>query len=147
MDLGQIEWFETADRARVESFYLTVGYGVEVTPGDRLLVARSGQSMVAAVRLCAESGTLVLRGMYVAEERRGLGIGSGLLEFSSGVIGSSECWCVPYSHLKDFYSRIGFRECERETTPPFLVERWDRYTASGKRVVVMRKPKSKKSQP
>lgn len=147
MSHEQIEMAETADRARVQSFYLTVGYGVEITPNDRVLVARTGQSIVAAVRLCAEGGTLVLRGMYVAEERRGLGIGTRLLESSSGVIGSSECWCVPYTHLTDFYSRIGFRVCEGEGIPPFLAERWDRYSASGRKVVVMKRAKPKRNQP
>ena len=136
----QIEWVETADLACVQSFYASVGYGGGAHPGDRLLVSREGQSIVAAARLCTEDGTLVLRGMYVAEGRRGQGIGSRLLESISEAIGSSECWCIPYTHLTGFYSRIGFQVCEGETIPPFLAERWERYTGNGQKVVIMKRP-------
>lgn len=137
----QIELAETADLARVQSFYLSVGYGGGIHPSDRLLVSSTNKLIVAAVRLCTECGTLVLRGMYVAEERRGLGIGSRLLESASGLIGKSECWCLPYAHLTSFYSRIGFHVCEGKTIPPFLAARWERYTTGGKKVVVMKRSK------
>ena len=136
----KIELAGNADLAFVQSFYLSVGYGGGASPGDRVLVAREDQTIVAAVRLCAEDDTLVLRGMYVAEERRGQGIGTRLLEATSAAIGSSECWCIPYHHLTDFYSRIGFRVCEREAIPLFLAERWRRYTASERDVVIMKRP-------
>ena len=136
----QIKIAETADPAAVQSFYASVGYGGGVHPDDRLLVSRVEQSIVAAVRLCTEGDILVLRGMYVAEGRRGQGIGSRLLESISDAIGSSECWCIPYAHLTGFYSRIGFQVCEKETIPPFLAERWERYSGSGQKVVVMKRP-------
>ena len=134
------EWAETDDLAGVQSFYAGVGYGGGVHPGDRLLVSRVEQSIVAAARLCTEGGTLVLRGMYVAEGQRGQGIGSRLLESILVAIGSSECWCIPYTHLTGFYSRIGFQVCEGETIPPFLAERWERYTGNGQKVVIMKRP-------
>ena len=135
----QIELAETTDLAAVQSFYTSVGYGGGVQPSDRLLVSWVEQSIVAAARLCTEGGTLVLRGMYVAELRRGRGIGSRLLKSISDAIGSSECWCIPYAHLTGFYSRIGFQVCEGETIPPFLAERRERYTESGRKVVIMKR--------
>ena len=135
----QIELAKTADLAGVQSFYASVGYGGGVHPSDRFLVSRVEQSIVAAARLCTEDGTLVLRGMYVAEGRRGQGMGSRLLVSISDSIGSAECWCIPYTHLKGFYSRIGFQVCEGETIPPFLAERWERYTGSGQKVVIMKR--------
>lgn len=136
----QIEFAETADAVGVQAFYLSVEYGGGVQPDDRLLVARADHSIVGAVRLCVEHGVLVLRGMYVAEERRGLGIGTGLLASTSAAIGSSECWCIPYTRLTDFYSRIGFRVCGGDLAPTFLAERRERYTAAGRNVVVMKRP-------
>jgi predicted N-acetyltransferase YhbS len=138
----KIELAETADLACVQSFYLRAGYSGGASPGDTVLMARTDQSIVAAVRLCAEDNTLVLRGMYVAVEMQGLGIGTRLLEATSAAVGSRECWCIPYNHLMDFYSRIGFRVCESEAIPLFLAERWKRYTASGRDVVVMKRPMS-----
>ena len=135
----KIEMAKTTDLAAVQSFYTSVRYGGGVHPNDRLLVSRVEKSIVAAVRLCTEGGTLVLRGMYVAEGRRGQGIGARILESISDVIGSSECWCIPYTHLTGFYSRIGFHMCEGEAIPPFPAERWERYTGSGQKVVVMKR--------
>jgi GNAT superfamily N-acetyltransferase len=131
---------ETTDFAGVRSFYRRVGYGGGAHPDDRLLVVREKQSMVAAVRLCVEEGTLVLRGMYVAEALRGRGIGSRLLASVSSAIGSSECWCIPYTHLLGFYSKVGFASCEAEASPPFLAERWREYTRGGQSVAIMRRP-------
>ena len=133
-----IELEETTDQAGVRSFYNRVGYGGGVYPDDRLLVVRDNRSIVAAVRLCDEEGFLVLRGMYVAEERRGQGLGSRLLESTSSAIGSSECWCVPYTSLTGFYSRIGFQKSE--SIPAFLKARCERYTESGQLVTVMQRP-------
>ena len=143
----QIKYAETTDVPGVQAFYTTVGYGCGALPGDRLLVARADQSIIAAVRLCTENGTLVLRGMYVAEERQGQGIGSRLLEAMAKVIGAAECWCLPYSHLTGFYSRIGFCLYEGEEAPPFLTERWRRYVDSGQKVVIMKRPTRYSSSP
>lgn len=143
----QIEYAETTDLPAVQAFYSTVGYGGTALPSDRLLVARADQSIVAAVRLCTENGTLVLRGMYVAEEGQGQGIGSRLLESIDKVIGPAECWCLPYSHLTRFYSQIGFRMCEGEDAPTFLTDRWRRYIDAGQKVVIMKKQSLPSSSP
>ena len=136
----QIVYEETTDLPAVQAFYSTIGYGGTALPNDRLLVAREDQSIIAAVRLCTENGTLVLRGMYVAEERQGRGTGSRLLESIAKVIGPAECWCLPYSHLTGFYSQIGFFMSEGEDAPPFLTDRWRRYIDSGQKVVIMKRP-------
>ena len=136
----RVELIETADLVGVASFYASVGYGGGALPGDRILVARAEGDIIGAVRLCDEEGTLVLRGMYVAEERRGQGLGSLLLESMTVAIGPAECWCIPYIHLVSFYSKIGFHEPESESIPEFLAARRARYEASGQEVVVMWRP-------
>lgn len=142
MSLGdeQIHLAGKSDLASVQDFYSRVGYGCEIDPDDKLLIAREGQSVIAAVRLCREFDITVLRGMFVAEKRRGGGIGTRVLDSISAEIGSSECWCLPYAHLVNFYSRIGFRVCEDGTIPPFLAGRRNKYNAGGKNVVVMKRP-------
>ncbi len=135
----RIELSEAVDMDAVDSFYESVGYRGGSHSRDCILVAREDQRIVAAVRLCNEEGFLVLRGMYVAEERRRMGVGSMLLESASAAIDSAECWCVPYIHLTEFYSRIGFRVHEGSGTPKFLLERRSRYFAKGNLVTIMRK--------
>jgi len=135
-----IELAETTDLAAVDSFYEEVGYGGGSQSSDRILVARDGQIIVGAVRLCEEEGALVLRGMYIAKERRGQGLGSRLLRSVSRAIGEAECWCVPYVHLIQFYSRIGFCEQETESVPAFLAERLTQYCSNQQAVTIMRRP-------
>lgn len=130
---------KTTDLVSVNSFYEEVGYREGCRQSDHILVAKDEQKIVGAVRLCEEGGTLVLRGMYVAEERCGKGLGSRLLEAASAAIGEVECWCVPYVHLVDFYSRIGFCELEGETVPTFLAERLARYCSNKQAVTIMRR--------
>ena len=136
---NHFELTQAADLAAVASFYETVGYSGGVHPGDRILVGILDGRIVAAVRLCAEEGILVLRGMYVAEHLRGQGLGAKLLHFTSSQIGPDECWCVPYVHLTEFYSRIGFCVCATGSAPDFLAERLARYTKSGHDVAIMRR--------
>ena len=135
----RIELSKTADLAAVDFFFESVGYRGGSHSSDRILVAQEDQRIVAAVRLCSEEGFLVLRGMYVMEERRGMSVGSMLLKSASAEIGSAECWCVPYTHLTKFYSRIGFRVHEGGITPKFLLQRRSRYIAKGHLVTIMRR--------
>lgn len=135
-----IELANAADLPEVASFYEKVGYSGGVCFNDRILVSRKEQTIVAAVRLCEEENTLVLRGMYVAEKLRGKGLGHLLLERASSEIGRAECWCVPYDHLTNFYSRADFILCDEAATPDFLLARLKKYTSNGQSVVVMMRP-------
>ena len=131
----------STDLALVEEFYSNVGYGGGLGAADRVLVGRQEESIVAAAKLSPEGDTLVLRGMYVSEPLRGVGVGATLLERVSDEIGSSRCWCVPYSHLRRFYSNIGFTVIPDGEAPGFLLSRRERYRSSGHDVIVMCRPK------
>lgn len=141
-DLQQYEITRTSDDdlGAVQSFYSSVSYSAGLNAADRILVARQARSIVAAVRLSLEADTLVLRGMYVAESLRGTGVGSKLLDRVSTEIGSSVCYCVPYTHLEGFYSRIGFQVCGGEEVPEFLAVRKKRYASAGREVTIMKRP-------
>ena len=136
----EIALANATDLAAVQSFYSSVGYSGGPNADDRVLYASQARSIVAAVRLSSEADTLVLRGMYVAEPLRGAGIGSKLLERISAEIASSACWCIPYTHLEGFYSRIGFSVCERGEIPEFLAARKKRYASTGREVTIMQRP-------
>lgn len=135
----RVETVSEAETASVLGFYERVGYTGGIAPGDTVLIVRSEADVVGAVRLSKEAGRLVLRGMFVDAALRGRRIGTALLTAASDVIGPSECWCVPYSHLIEFYSRIGFQETDRKTVPPFLENRRAAYEQAGSRVTVMRR--------
>jgi len=128
-----------ADLAAVQSFYLRVGYSGGANPNDRIIIATQAGSIVAAAKLSSEVTTLVLRGMYVAESLRGTGVGTLLLGRISAEIGMLACWCIPYTHLEGFYSRIGFRICDNGEIPGFLVTRKKQYISAGHDVSIMKR--------
>ena len=121
------------------AFYQQVGYGIKLHDDDTVLEARDGDKLVGVVRLAEENGALVLRGMYVDQDSQRRGVGTMMLEAAGREIGMRECWCIPFDHLRSFYSQIGFRECGREAAPKFLQQRLDDYRESGRNVIIMRR--------
>ena len=120
-------------------FYKKMGYGGGLCTSDSVLEARDLGRLVGVAKLSDEGGVLVLRGMYVEKASQRQGVGHQILEAVGRTIGSRECWCVPFAHLKDFYSRIGFSECTPESSPRFLGERFHRYRKLGHQVIIMKR--------
>lgn len=112
------------ERAEVEAFYRAqLRRDVPLEVDQEVLVARDGDAMVAALRLCPEAGTLLLRTVVVAEGRRGRGIGRSLLLEASRAIGRRECWCFPWTSLEGFYGAIGFARVPDAAVPAALRHR------------------------
>jgi GNAT superfamily N-acetyltransferase len=126
--------------ARVLATYEAWGYGGGVTPGDRIYLAESGGELIGIVRRTLEHEVTMLRGMQVAREWRGRGIGRQLLSALVAELGAEECLCVPYTHLTEFYGSSGFVEMPEEALPPFLRYRLAAYRTRGLSVLVMRRP-------
>jgi N-acetylglutamate synthase-like GNAT family acetyltransferase len=116
-----------AERPAVEAFYRAqLGRDVPLEADQEVVIARDGGAIVAVLRLCPEAGTLLLRTVVVAKDRRGRGIGSALLEEASKAIGRRECWCFPWSYLERFYGQVGFTRVADDDVPSVLHHRWDR---------------------
>lgn len=112
------------ERAEVDAFYQAqLGRDVGLELDQEVLVVRDSRDVVAALRLCPEAGTLVLRTVVVAEGRRGQGIGRSLLLEASKAIGRRECWCFPWSYLDGFYGAIGFVRVPDPDVPSALHHR------------------------
>ena len=136
----QLSIANNGDYSDITSFYQGCGYSCQLYESDLVIQARENGEVVGAVRLCQEEGKLVLRGMYVIEEKRGSGIGSALLHEASSEIGHRECWCIPYTPLVELYGRGGFQKAHKGTEPSFLLNRLARYVATGKSVVLLVRP-------
>lgn len=128
--------------ARVLQTYEAWGYGGGVQLDDRVYIAEVGGELAGIVRRTREHEVTMLRGMQVAPERRGRGIGWRLLQALVAELGGEECFCVPYTHLTGFYGSVGFVEIAEENTPPFLRYRVAGYRTRGLSVLVMRRPGS-----
>jgi N-acetylglutamate synthase-like GNAT family acetyltransferase len=111
----------------VEAFYRAqLGREVPLEADQEVVIAHDSEAIVAVLRLCPEAGTLLLRTVVVAKDRRGQGIGRALLQVASRVIGARECWCFPWSYLERFYGQIGLVRVPDEDVPAALQHRWGR---------------------
>ena len=115
------------ERGEVGAFYRReLGRDVGLEADQEVFAARDGGAVVAALRLCPEAGTLLLRTVVVADGRRGEGIGRSLLLEASKAIGPRECWCFPWTYLEGFYGAIGFARVPDDSVPAALHHRWNR---------------------
>lgn len=125
------------DVPEVAALYRACGYRGGIADADLTFAAKVDGTIVAAVRLCPEGGTKVLRGMQVLPGFRRQGIGSNLLRACVSHLDSGQCWCLPYAHLVSFYGAIGFTVVEEAALPHFLRERQAGYIASGIGTIAM----------
>jgi GNAT superfamily N-acetyltransferase len=111
----------------------------KIDPADTVWIAERAGEAVGIVRIAAEHGTLVLRGMRIAEHARRQGLGTRMLQAIAEWLGHRECYCVPYAHLVGFYGQIGFAEIEPADAPPFLAQRLVDYRNEGLNAILMRR--------
>lgn len=118
----------------ISEFYKTHARVAKVTAEDELVVAYADQKFIGSVRLCNEQEVYTLRSMHIAEsyQRRGLGL-EILNRFRQRVEerNITEVYCIPYTHLEEFYGNIGFKKIEDTQAPEFLRERIAGYRERG----------------
>ncbi len=136
MDIHSAKASEIND---LTTFYRITDYGGSVAPGDIVVYATEEERIIGAGRLSEEEGVLVLRGMRVLREQRGRGVGKAILD-SLVIEGSSrDCYCIPYSYLRQFYAAKGFDEITPSKAPNFLCDRFRDYRDRGLDVILMRR--------
>jgi predicted N-acetyltransferase YhbS len=129
------------EHARAAQAYEAWGYRGGVRPEDVVYVAEADGELVGVVRRTVEDGGVtMLRGMQVAPEWRRRGIGMRLLQAFVADLGGAECWCIPYTHLTDFYGTEGFATVLAPDAPGFLQARLAEYLGRGLSVLIMRRP-------
>ena len=136
---AQIRIARPDEHSRVLSVYAALGYRRTINPANTVWLAESAGATVGIVRVAAEHGTLVLRGMRIAEPARRQGLGTRILQAIAEWLQDRECYCVPYPHLVEFYGQIGFAVIESAAAPAFLAERLAEYRRSGEDVILMRR--------
>ena len=139
VDCRVLSAHETTD---LLSLYSKSGRHSEVKQSDRLFGAFRGTELVAGLRLDAESGALVLRGMHVAKDLQGRGLGSQLLRLVVENIPHDEaCWCLAYPHLQTFYGAHDFRiPAHGDRLPAFLGRRLQAYKDADLDVLALVRP-------
>lgn len=121
----------------LKTFYHQCGYGGGLNEKDRILIARLEAEIVGAVRLCPETGFLVLRGMQVLAPFQHQGIGKQLLQSCTEYLFDQVCYCIPWQHLISFYQQAGFQEVLPQKVPALLRERFNHYISKEMSVILM----------
>ena len=132
----------SAARPLVDGFYEKHGSQSRARDPDLFFLAMSGQNLIGCVRYCTENATPLLRSMMIAENHRRKGIGARLLQAFCEFLDQNDIhnvFCLPYGHLGEFYTRMGFIQTAPESTPLFLAERLRDYSTSGKSYLCMRR--------
>jgi GNAT superfamily N-acetyltransferase len=129
------------DISRALNFYAERRYGGGIRAEDAVFLVERDGELVGIVRLAAEEGTVVLRGMQVHPRFQGQGIGKRLLATVAQELDGRSCFCIPYAHLVGFYGGIGFHVIEPAKAPTFLQLRLERYQnrGDGKEYLIMRR--------
>ena len=126
-----------SEMPEVRRLYDAAGYRATVSERAVVFAAHHAGELVGVARLEPEEATLVLRGMQVRTDHQGQGIGMALLTAVAEHLGNAPCYCVPYTHLRAFYGRVGFVELSTAACPLFLNLRATEYRSRGLDVIVM----------
>ena len=124
---------------KILKFYKACRYSGGVTLEDLIVCAEKDKKIIAVVRLCNENQTFVLRGMKVDKKFQRQGIGKALLIQLGKIIGHQTCFCIPYEHLENFYSTIGFKKIEAKKIPKHLLKRLERYKLKDPNMIIMKR--------
>lgn len=125
-----------ADWERIESFYRQRNYN-GIKPQDTIFIVQVNNRLVGAVRICLEENVLVLRGMQIFPAFQRQGIGTKLLQMCDRYLNRQTCYCLPFSHLEQFYKQIGFEKVNLADVPSFLRARHNKYLGRGLDVIAM----------
>ena len=127
----------------IDSFYEAHGSRGRSRPDDLFFLAMNDETLIGCVRYCVENDTPMLRTMMVHQHHRRQGVGRALLgRFAEylDIHGIRDVYCLPYSHLEDFYGSAGFIQVPLSRVPAFLQHRLRVYDPTGTHYLCMRRP-------
>lgn len=127
------------DLEAVKTFYSQCRYGGGCQKEDLILMAYLETQLAGVVRLCPENKVTVLRGMQVMKPSQGQGIGRQLLQTCVKQLSDQICYCIPWTHLVEFYRLGGFDTALLKEIPDFLQKRFEGYRKRKMEVSIMRR--------
>jgi len=122
---------------QLNRFYRRNGHKGKAKPSDTAFWLEQQGEIIAGVRFSAAENGVLLRGLWVATEKRRQGLGSQLLRDTRTFWQHSTCYCFPYNHLEAFYTHHGFKRLDESTTPAPLDQQLERYLRRGEKVILM----------
>ena len=122
---------------QIKRFYRDHGFRAQAPKSDDIYIALLDNKLIGALRLIPVDNHWLLRSMCVHEEYRGKGVGSYMLGILKDVLREKQCYCFPYTHLKEFYSQIGFKRIETNEAPFTICEKYRMYLNKKKNILLM----------
>ncbi|WP_413114097.1 GNAT family N-acetyltransferase [Thaumasiovibrio sp. DFM-14] len=102
---------------------------------DNLWIAKHHQQWIGVIKYRSYDSYLFMSGMLVIPTWRHNGIAERLLSASIDNV-TVPVYCFAYAHLKALYNKAGFDETCSSHLPNELRQRFERYTSSGKKVLI-----------
>jgi GNAT superfamily N-acetyltransferase len=124
---------------RVATFYRDRKYRGVLSSDAVVIVAERGAELLGVGRIQPEDGVIVLRGMRVDPPFQRRGVGARILTQLVAEVSERPCYCIPYTHLREFYRRAGFVEVSLDGAPRFLCDRVLEYRAASLDVILMQR--------
>lgn len=136
---GHLKIFEadTSHLADLNKFYIKQGYHSDWSDSERAFITIHDNQIVGAVKVESNNGVSILRGMYLGKEFQGGGLGTAFIKHIEPILDETVSYCMPFSHLADFYGKIGFKIVSPESYPAFLADRYNDYESKGYQIIAM----------
>jgi GNAT superfamily N-acetyltransferase len=132
--------FQSVDSERfalVDRFYRSQGYKVKCGAHERVYAIAEQEGFIAAARLVPQSsGHYWLRNLLVANNWRGQGIATGLMQQLLPDLTPRGCYCFALPHLTAFYGVLGFT-INPSHCPEDILRTYNTYRSRGRDWVLM----------
>ncbi|EGR1480676.1 N-acetyltransferase [Vibrio parahaemolyticus] len=115
----------------VGQFYKEQGYHSAWSNTERVFICLNDGEIIGSVKVELINNVTILRGMYIASDFQGQGLGLKFLKHIEPVLNLRTAYCMPLAHVTNFYKRIGFKEVEESKYPDFLQKRCGKYREIG----------------
>ena len=136
-----MEIFEADEKykTQINTFYKAQGYHSDWSDTERAFICLTQGQVIGSVKVECINNVTILRGMYVSSQYQRQGIGKRLLKFIEPVLNEKIGYCMPLSHVAEYYKQIGFAEVELDSYPEFLKDRCKSYIKSGYKIKTMKR--------
>ncbi|EPF2931174.1 GNAT family N-acetyltransferase [Vibrio navarrensis] len=132
---------DSSMKQAVGKFYKEQGYHSAWSDTERAFICLSDNAIVGSVKVEFINDVTILRGMYIASDFQGQGLGLQFLQHIEPVLNLRTAYCMPLAHVTNFYKHIGFKEVEESQYPEFLQQRCKKYREMGYSITTMRREK------
>lgn len=134
-----MEIFEAKEKVRksLNDFYLEQGYHSNWSHVEKAFIATHKGKIIGSVKVENLNGISILRGMYISSDFQSKKLGTKLIKFIEPTLNKTVSYCMPFSHLKNFYAQIGFRKVCLNIYPEYLRQRYLGYENDGYIIIPM----------